>query len=67
MNEIWQDFKNNPSESRAAMEQALIIMFNKMLDPGSVVREGEFDRTSQGQSVINAAEGWLQKLAAGGA
>lgn len=65
MDQIWEDFKRNPSSSRAAMEQALIIMFNKMLDPGSVVREWEFDRTSQGQSVINSAEGWLQKLAAG--
>jgi len=65
MSQIWNDFKDNPSESRAAMEQALIIMFNKMLDPWSVVREGEFDRTSQGQSVMNAAEWYLQKLAAG--
>jgi len=67
MNDIWADFKDRPAESRAAMEQALIIMFNKMLDPGSVVREWEFDRTSQGQSVINQAEGWLQKLNSGGA
>jgi hypothetical protein len=33
MNDIWNDFKNNPSTNRGAMEQALIIMFNKMLDP----------------------------------
>jgi hypothetical protein len=33
MNDIWSDFKNNPSANRAAMEQALVIMFNKMLDP----------------------------------
>jgi len=65
MNTIWGDFKDNPSESRAAMEQALIIMFNKMLDPGSVVREWEFDRTSQWQSVMNSAEWYLQKLMAG--
>lgn len=67
INDIWDNFKNNPSESRAAMEQALIIMFNKMLDPWSVVREWEFDRTSQWQSVLNAASGWLQKLESGGA
>jgi hypothetical protein len=44
------------------MEQALIIMFNKMLDPWSVVREWEFDRTSQWQWLINSAEWFLQKL-----
>lgn len=65
MSKIFEDFQTNPSANRAAMEQSLIIMFNKMLDPGSVVREGEFDRTAQGQSVISSATWFLQRLEAG--
>ena len=65
MNDIFNDFKTNPSENRAAMEQALIIMFNKMLDPWSVVREWEFDRTSEWQSTLNTAIWFLQRLVSG--
>lgn len=65
MKDIFNDFQQNPSKNRAAMEQALVIMFNKMLDPASVVREWEFDRTSQWQSIINTATWFLQRLESG--
>lgn len=49
------------------MDQTLITVFNKMLDPWSVVREGEYDRTSQGAAVISRAEALLQTIQQGGA
>lgn len=33
--------------ANAAGDQTLVIAFNKLLDPASVVREGEFDRVAQ--------------------
>jgi len=62
MDQIWKDFQNDPPANRWAMEAALVIMFNKMLDPWSVVREWEFDRTSEQQSAIQTWLGWLQRL-----
>lgn len=53
-------------ESRAQTDQALITLFNKMLDPTSVVREGEYARTTQGQSVLSRAQGYIQQLTVGG-
>jgi hypothetical protein len=50
-----------------AVDQGLVMMFNKMLDPGSVVREGEYDRTKQGQSAVMAIQGSLDQLSKGGA
>jgi hypothetical protein len=52
--------------SKAAADQALVISFNKMLDPGSVVREGEFARSTEGQSLINQWQGKVEKLKQGG-
>jgi len=46
---------------------ALIVLFNKMLDPGSVVREGEFARTAEGQSVIQQAFESSKRLVQAGA
>jgi hypothetical protein len=37
-------------KSKAAADQVLITAFNKMIDPDSVVREGEYARSVQGQS-----------------
>jgi hypothetical protein len=34
------------SKDKSAVDQALIMLFQKMLDPGSVVREGEYARTT---------------------
>ncbi len=50
-----------------ATSQAIITTFNKILDPASVVREGEYDRTAQGQSLINQIEGKIVRLQQGGA
>lgn len=53
-------------QSIAAADQALIISFNKMLDPTSVVREGEFARSTEGQSLIAQLEGRVQQALQGG-
>lgn len=50
----------------AITDQAITILFNKMLDEGSVVREGEFDRTSRGQDILSEWRGWLSAKAFGG-
>ena len=47
-------------------DQALGVLFQKMLDPGSVVREGEFTRTSSGQDVQTAIYAYKDKLLTGG-
>ena len=69
MDGAWSAYKNNPKqfESKNALDQALIIVYNKMLDPGSVVRESEYARTPQGISVVNRLQGFGEKIAKGGA
>ena len=47
--------------------QAILITFNKMLDPTSVVRESEYARSATGQSAIETIKGYADKLARGGA
>lgn len=51
----------------APADQVLITAFNKMIDPQSVVREGEYARTTTGQSVINRLSGITQRAITGGA
>lgn len=40
-------------KSRIASDQALGVLFQKMLDPESVVRESEFARTPEGAAAVN--------------
>lgn len=68
---VWEDFTsaknaNQKERGKIAVDQALVITFNKMLDPGSVVRESEFARTPEGQGTIDRAQGFLERLEAGG-
>ncbi|MBU0598929.1 CHAP domain-containing protein [Patescibacteria group bacterium] len=50
-----------------APSQAVLIGFNKMLDPTSVVRESEYARSGEGQSLWNRISGTWDKLQQGGA
>jgi len=59
--------KNASAGSKAAADQALVTLFNKMLDPTSVVREGEYARSFQGQSALARAQGYTERLLKGGA
>jgi len=53
--------------SMNAVDQSLIQLLNRMLDPSSVVRESEYARTPEGMSYINKASGYLQRISQGGA
>jgi hypothetical protein len=46
--------------------QSIISPFNKILDPTSVVREGEYDRTAKGQSLLSQLQGKVENISAGG-
>lgn len=46
-------------------QQSAIVLLNKFLDPGSVVREGEFDRTARAMGMIDRAQVYLSKIATG--
>lgn len=46
-------------------DQALIMMFNKALDPASVVRESEFAMTAAGTSAINRLENLVKQYKTG--
>jgi len=68
MDAVFQDFLDDPEKlaSKNALDQALIITFNKMLDPGSVVRESEFARTPQNQALVAQFFGRIQAIKGGG-
>lgn len=52
---------------RSLNTQAIITSFNKILDPTSVVRESEYDRTAAGQSLLNRLQGKYDNIVTGGA
>lgn len=54
------------TKTKAASDQALVVSFNKLIDPTSVVRESEYARTGEGQAAIAAIEGYIQKVRQGG-
>ena len=47
-------------------DEAFIVNFQKMLDPGSVVREGEFSRTREGAGLIAKLEMAIQQARGNG-
>lgn len=47
--------------------QAVLVTFQKILDPTSVVRESEYARSASGLSLISRLEGYADKLREGGA
>ena len=56
-----------PGKSKAIGDQALVVLYNKMLDPDSVVRESEYARTPQGLSAMSRMQAFAEKVAVGGA
>jgi len=46
-------------------DEAILVYFQKILDPGSVVREGEFARTNEGQAALAQAQSYVTKLTSG--
>lgn len=49
-----------------AGSQAILVTFQKILDPNSVVRESEYDRSPEGLSIKDRINGWIQKQQVGG-
>jgi hypothetical protein len=47
--------------------QAVLVTFQKILDPTSVVRESEYARSAQGLGLATRLEGFMQRLKEGGA
>lgn len=64
MNDALKNLKAGGNKSIAT--QAIIATFNKILDPTSTVREGEYDRTAQGQSLLQQIEGKVGNIVRGG-
>jgi hypothetical protein len=58
---------NAKGGSKVAVDQALITILNKMLDPSSVVRESEYARTPGDLAFLNRMRGKIEKLKKGGA
>ncbi len=54
-------------QSINAASQGVLVTFQKMLDPTSVVRESEYARSGQGLSLLGRLEGMYTKLVQGGA
>jgi hypothetical protein len=51
----------------AAGSQGVLVTFQKILDPNSVVRESEYARSASGQALLSRIEGAAAKLTQGGA
>lgn len=51
----------------AAGSQAVLVTFQKILDPASVVRESEYARSSSGQALLSRIQGAVEQLRVGGA
>lgn len=51
----------------ASGAQTILVTFQKILDPPSVVRESEYMRSAAGQSLLNRVKGWIEQLRKGGA
>jgi len=47
--------------------QAVLVTFQKILDPQSVVRESEYDRSPEGLGLKQRMQGWIERLQTGGA
>ena len=52
----------SPGGLNTSSDVAMIMAFNKLLDPGSVVREGEYDRTEKTQGVFNWLKGYVNSM-----
>lgn len=62
---LLKDFAKNGDLNAAS--QGILVTFQKLLDPESVVRESEYARSPAGQAVMDRLEGFGQKISQGGA
>ena len=66
MDALLENSKKGDQRSNLALDQGLVITFNKVLDPNSVVRESEFARTPQGLSFTGRFQAAYDKFKKGG-
>ena len=57
--------KNLMQTPTGPKDEAFVVSFQKSIDPGSVVREGEFSRTAQGQPLVDRWEAAMNQLRTG--
>lgn len=62
MNRAWESYDQNPN----AASQGILVTFQKILDPTSVVRESEYARTFDGQALMDQMAGYVERLKQGG-
>jgi hypothetical protein len=65
MNTSFEEAKKDPDKMNAA-SQGVLVVFQKMLDPTSVVRESEYARSATGLSLAGRMESAISKLQKGG-
>ena len=66
INDTWNRLESGEAKDLNATSQAIIVTFNKILDPNSVVRESEYDRTSAGQALLSSIYGKMAAIQQGG-
>lgn len=64
---VTEAAKTGKKVDAGGVDQILITLFNKLLDPSSVVRESEYARTPEGMSYLEAIKGKYEKFNEGGA
>lgn len=65
VNEMEADKLNDTDAATSPKMQAVVILYNKILDPTSVVREGEYDRTLIGQSMLDRMKNAVASITKG--
>lgn len=65
ISEIINAYGGRPEAIPAIPQQSLVILLNKFLDPGSVVREGEFDRVVKAQGLEGRAKNLADNILKG--
>lgn len=66
MESAWNRFATGKAKDLNAVSQAILVTFQKVLDPESVVRESEYARSPSGQSMIANLEGRFRRIQEGG-
>ena len=66
MRDAWAQADADPKKIPGASEE-IIVTFEKMLDPNSVVRESEARRPGSMQSYLGRIRGWIDEIHKGGA
>jgi hypothetical protein len=67
LNSVWnKEIESGDPQRVGIIDQALITTFNKITDPGSVVRESEYVRTGEGMPMWEKIPGFIERLQKGG-